>query len=44
MDFSKENYEAAEKADFAYSEWYSRLPDAGNHRLLPNWPSAFLSN
>ena len=27
MDFSKENFEAAEKADFAYAEWYSRLPD-----------------
>ena len=27
MDFSKENLEAAEKSDFAYAEWYSRLPD-----------------
>lgn len=27
MDFSKENYEAAKKADFEYAEWYSRLPD-----------------
>ncbi len=27
MDFSKENFEAAEKADFAYADWYSKLPD-----------------
>lgn len=27
MDFSKENQEASEKADFAYAEWYSRLPE-----------------
>lgn len=27
MDFSKENVDAAEKADIAYAYWYSRLPD-----------------
>lgn len=27
MDFFKENHEASEKADFAYAEWYSRLPE-----------------
>ncbi len=28
MDFSKENVEASEKADFAYARWYSQLPEA----------------
>ena len=28
MDFSKEYVEASEKADFAYAQWYSQLPEA----------------
>jgi len=27
MDFSKETLDASELADFAYADWYSRLPD-----------------
>lgn len=27
MDFSKKIFEASKKADWAYAEWYSRLPD-----------------
>ncbi|MBL7774976.1 MAG: hypothetical protein JNK89_03190 [Saprospiraceae bacterium] len=27
MDFSKENFEAAQQADFAYAKWYAQLTD-----------------
>jgi hypothetical protein len=36
MDFSKENIEASEQADFVYADWYSRLPDEKKAEFFKN--------